>query len=124
MRPSLHSLHQCTADNLLLATVLARMCWPVRQLVAVASDSVLPLLLMNAIETVLFVKVTKVDLEDACLLARPAAEGRCIAGRNWVAHWVVSLGRRVFALSLQSRGSGLQWSSKVRDYACMSVRLL
>ena len=95
-----------------------------RQLVAVASDSVLPLLLMNAIETVLFVKVTKVDLEDVCLLARPAVEGRCIAGRNWVAYWVVSLGRRVLALSLQSNGSGLQWSSKVRDYACMSVRLL
>ena len=51
------------------------MCWPVQQLVAVASESVLPLLLMNAIEPVLFVKAAKVDLEDACLLVRPAVDG-------------------------------------------------
>ena len=77
---------------------------------------------MNVIEPVLFVKVAKVDSEDARLLVRPAVEGQCIAGRNWVAHRVLSLGRRLFALSLQSHGSGLQGSSQGRTmHACPAL---
>ena len=104
------SAHDCARTNvpasaavgcLLLVIVLAHMCQPVRQLVATAVGILSLCLLMNVIEPVLFAELAKVDLEDARLLARPAVEGQCIAGRNWVAHWVVSPGRRVCALSLR-----------------------
>ena len=103
--------------------MLAHMCRPVRQLVAIRVSSMLVVQPMNVSDLILFVNVVKVDSEDARLLVRPAVGGQCTAGHNWVAHWVVSPGCQVRVSSLRGHGSGLRGSSKVLDDACMSVRL-